>query len=289
MASTLHGDLGGGVQRLGKVAGDPRARRGSVGVETGNLGWRQVEAATTGGRGDYDWSIAGPAPRDRQRAAERRVHADRGAGTVGLARENLSLDFTFRGETAAAGRPGPTSLVRADMDASEERTRLMSGVTLGLRRGNSLHEGRLVVSRTERRSLNPLDSQAVSLFPVDPRRAAARPAGLHARGRVPGRPAGGRAHLRVDVPGRRVPYADLRGAGAEVRAGRFGDPLAAPDDPLGDPRGRRGRGRRAGPRGVRPAAAQPRGVRRGPHAGVRQPDGHRGGAVRALRALPLSR
>ena len=234
MASTLHGDLGGGVQRLGKVAGDPRARRGSVGVETGDLGWRQVEAATTGGRGDYDWSIAGQRLETANEQPNGGFTRTGVAGTVGLARENLSLDFTFRGETAAAGRPGPTSLVRADMDASEERTRLMSGVTLGLRRGNSLHEGRLVVSRTERRSLNPLDSQAVSLFPVD------------------------RVGLRLDLPdftladgfrddqqAAELTYewtfrADefhtlIFGGGAEVRAGRFGDPLAAPDDPLGDP------------------------------------------------------
>ena len=235
VTSALHGDLGGGVQRLGKVAGDPRARRVSVGVETGDLGWRQVEAATTGSRGDYDWSIAGQhldAANEQPNGAFTRTGV---AGTVGLARESLSVDFTFRGETAAVGRPGPTSLVRADMDASEERTRLMSGVTLGLRRGNSLHEGRLVLSRTERQTLNPLDSRPVGLLPVD--RVGMRldlPDFVLADG------------LRDDLQTAELAYewtfrADefhtlVFGGGAEAQAGRFGDPLAAPvEDPLADP------------------------------------------------------
>ncbi|MCY4507703.1 MAG: TonB-dependent receptor [Acidobacteria bacterium] len=232
--STLHGGLGGGVQRRTKIAGDPRARGVSVGVETGDLGWRQYEAATTGSRGDYDWSIAG----QRLETANEQPNSDfmrtGVAGTLGLARESLSVDFTFRGEMAAVGRSGPTSLLRADMDASEERTRLMSGVTLGLRRGNSLHEGRLVVSRTERRTLNPLDSLAVSLFPVD--RVGLQlelPDFVLADG------------LRDDLQTAQLTYewsfrADefhtmVFGGGAEVQAGRFGDPLAAPvADPVAD-------------------------------------------------------
>ena len=166
MTSTLHGELTGGVQRLTKMAGDPRARRVSVGVETGDFGWRQYEAATTGGRGDYDWSIAGQhveTDNEQPNSAFMRTGV---AGTVGLVREDLSVDFTFRGEMGTVGRPGPSSLVRADLDASEERTRLMAGVTMGLRRGRSLHEGRLVVSRTERRALNPEDSGTLGLLPV---------------------------------------------------------------------------------------------------------------------------
>ncbi len=229
--STLHGDLGGGVQRLGKVAGDPRARRVSVGIETGDLGWRQYEAATTGSRGDYDWSIAGQHLETANEQPNSEFVRTGVAGTVGLARENLSMDFTFRGEVAAVGRPGPTSLVRADLDASEERTRLMSGVTLGLRRGRSLHEGRLLVSRTERETLNPLDSRAISMFPVD------------------------RAGMRLDLPdftladgfrddhqAARLAYewsfrADefhtlVFGGWADVQAGRFGAPLVV--DSTGD-------------------------------------------------------
>ena len=225
--STLHGGLGGGVQRRTKIAGDPRARGVSVGVETGDLGWRQYEAATTGSRGDYDWSIAGQRLETANEQPNSEFMRTGVAGTLGLARESLSVDFTFRGEMAAVGRSGPTSLLRADMDASEERTRLMSGVTLGLRRGNSLHEGRLVVSRTERRTLNPLDSLAVSLFPVD--RVGLQlelPDFVLADG------------LRDDLQTAQLTYewsfrADefhtmVFGGGAEVQAGRFGDPLAAP-------------------------------------------------------------
>ncbi len=234
MTSSLHGELGGGVQRLGKVAGDPRARRVSVGVETGDLGWRQIEGATTGSRGDYDWSIAGQHLETANEQPNSEFTRTGVAGTVGLSRENLSVDFTFRGETAAVGRPGPTSLVRADLDASEERTRLMSGVTLGLRRGRSLHEGRLVVSRTERRSLNPLDSRAVSLFPVD--RVGMQlelPDFALADG------------LRDDLQTAQLTYewsfrADefhtlVFGGGAEVQAGRFGDLTGGGlGDPMGD-------------------------------------------------------
>ena len=232
--STLHGGLGGGVQRRTKIAGDPRARGVSVGVETGDLGWRQYEAATTGSRGDYDWSIAGQRLETANEQPNSEFMRTGVAGTLGLARESLSVDFTFRGEMAAVGRSGPTSLLRADMDASEERTRLMSGVTLGLRRGNSLHEGRLVVSRTERRTLNPLDSLAVSLFPVD--RVGLQlelPDFVLADG------------LRDDLQTAQLTYewsfrADefhtmVFGGGAEVQAGRFGDPLAAPvADPVAD-------------------------------------------------------
>ena len=234
-ASTLHGGLGGGVQRRTKIAGDPRARGVSLGVETGDLGWRQYEAATTGSRGDYDWSIAGQHLETANEEPNSQFMRTGVAGTVGLARENLSVDFTFRGESAAVGRPGPTSLVRADMDALEERTRLMSGVTLGLRRGSSLHEGRLVVSRSERHTLNPLDSRAVSLLPVD--RVGMQldlPDFVHADG------------LRDDLQTAELTYewtfrADefhtlVFGGGAEVQAGRFGDPLAARvEDPLVDP------------------------------------------------------
>ncbi len=233
--STLQGGLGGGVQRRTKIAGDPRARTVSVGVETGDLGWRQVEAATTGSRGDYDWSIAGQRLETANEQPNSEFMRTGVAGTLGLARESLSVDFTFRGEMAAVGRSGPTSLLRADMDASEERTRLMSGVTLGLRRGNSLHEGRLVVSRTERHTLNPLDSRAVSLFPVD--RVGMQlelPDFVLADG------------LRDDLQTAELAYewsfrADefhtlVIGGGAEVQAGRFGDPLAAPmEDPPVDP------------------------------------------------------
>ena len=235
MTSTLQGGLGGGVQRRTKIAGDPRARGVSVGVETGDLGWRQYEASTTGSRGDYDWSIAGQHLETANEQPNSEFTRTGVAGTVGLARENLSVDFTFRGETAAIGRSGPTSLVRADLDASEERTRLMSGVSLGLRRGNSLHEGRLVLSRTERHALNPLDSRAVSLFPVD--RVGMQlelPDFVQADG------------LRDDLQTAQLAYewsfrADefhtlVFGGGAEVQAGRFGDPLAAPtEDPLVDP------------------------------------------------------
>ena len=225
--STLNGGLGGGVQRRTKIAGDPRARGVSVGVETGDLGWRQFEAATTGSRGDYDWSIAGQRLETANEQPNSEFMRTGVAGTLGLARESLSVDFTFRGEMAAVGRSGPTSLLRADMDASEERTRLMSGVTLGLRRGNSVHEGRLVVSRTERHSLNPLDSRAVSLFPVD--RVGLQlelPDFVLADG------------LRDDLQTAQLTYewsfrADefhtlVFGGGAEVQAGRFGDPLADP-------------------------------------------------------------
>ena len=232
--STLHGDLGGGVQRLGKVAGDPRARRVSVGVETGDYGWRQVEAATTGSRGDYDWSIAGQhvaTDNEQPNSAFTRTGV---AGTVGLARESLSVDFTFRGEMAAVGRPGPTSLVRADMDASEERTRLMSGVTLGLRQGRALHEGRLVVSRTESETLNPSDSLAVGLFPVD--RVGMRldlPDFTLADGFRDDRQA---AQLAYEWSFRADEFHTLVfGGWAEVEAGRFGDPLAQPEDVLVDP------------------------------------------------------
>ena len=241
MTSTLHGELTGGVQRLTKMAGDPRSRRMSVGVETGDFGWRQYEAATTGGRGDYDWSIAGQhveTDNEQPNSAFMRTGV---AGTVGLVREDLSVDFTFRGETGTVGRPGPSSLVRADLDASEERTRLMAGVTMGLRRGRSLHEGRLVVSRTERRTLNPLDSRAVSLLPVD--RAGLQldlPDFALADG------------LRDDLQSAQLVYEySLRadefhfltfGGWAEVQAGRFGDPMGgamddAMDDALSGPAG----------------------------------------------------
>ena len=166
MTSTRHGELAGGVQRLTKLPGDARSRRVSVGVETGDLGWRQLEAATTGRRGAYDWSIAGQrieTDNEQPNSAFARTGV---GGTLGVTREDLSVDFTFRGEMGTVGRPGPAALVRADRDASEERTRLMSGVTLGLRRGQSLHEGRLVVSRTARRALNPEDSGTLGLLPV---------------------------------------------------------------------------------------------------------------------------
>ena len=234
MTSTLHGDLAGGVQRRTKMAGDPRARRGSVGVETGDLGWRQYEGATTGSRGDYDWSIAGQHLETANEQPNSEFLRTGVAGTLGLAREALSVDFTFRGETAAVGRPGPTSLVRADQDASEERTRLVAGATMGLRRGRSLHEGRLVVSRTERSTLNPLDSRGVSLFPVD--RVGMQlelPDFSHADA------------LRDDLQTAQLVYewsfnpdefhAMVFGGWAEVQAGRFGDqtPAAMPD-PIDD-------------------------------------------------------
>ncbi len=233
MTSTLHGALAGGVQRRTKIAGDPRARRVAVGVETGDLGWRQYEAATTGSRGDYDWSIAGQHVETENEQPNSAFTRTGVAGTVGLAREDLSVDFTFRGEVGAVGRPGPTSLVRADLDASEERTRLMAGVTMGLRRGRSLHEGRLVVSQTERRTLNPLDSPAVGLRPVD--RVGMRldlPDFVRADG------------LRDDLRSAQLVYewslrADefhslIFGGWAEVQAGRFGDPLGDAGDPLDD-------------------------------------------------------
>ena len=234
MTSTLHGGLAGGVQRRTKMAGDPRARRASVGVETGGLGWRQYEAATTGSRGDYDWSIAGQRLETANEQPNSEFMRTGVAGTLGLAREDLSVDFTFRGETAAVGRPGPTSLVRADQDASEERTRLVAGATMGLRRGNSLHEGRLVVSRTERSTLNPLDSGGVSLLPVDR-------VGLQLE-----LPDFSQADAyRDDLQTAQLVYewsfnpdefhAMVFGGWAEVQAGRFGDqtPAAMPD-PIDD-------------------------------------------------------
>ena len=234
MTSTLHGDLAGGVQRRTKMAGDPRARRASVGVETGDLGWRQYEAATTGSRGDYDWSIAGQRLETANEQPNSEFMRTGVAGTLGLAREDLSVDFTFRGETAAVGRPGPTSLLRADLDASEERTRLVAGATMGLRRGRSQHEGRLVVSRTERSALNPLDSRGVSLFPVDR-------VGLQLE--LPDFPLSN--EQRDDLQSAQLVYewsfspdefhAMVFGGWAEVQAGRFGDQTrTALDDPVVD-------------------------------------------------------
>ena len=249
MTSTRHGELSGGVQRLTKMAGDPRARRVSVGVETGDLGWRQVEAATTGSRGDYDWSIAGQHVETENEQPNSAFTRTGVAGTVGRVRENLSVDFTFRGEMGTVGRPGPTSLVRPDLDASvrpdldasEERTRFMSGVTVGLRRGQSLHEGRLVVSRTQGRSLNPEDSGTLSLLPVT--RAGLR-LDLPDFARADG--------LRDDEQSAQLVYEYTRradefhtlnfGGWAEVQAGRFGgattgdpmDALDAMDDAMDD-------------------------------------------------------
>ena len=221
MTSTRHGELAGGAQRLTRLPGDPRARRVSVGVETGDLGWQQVEGATTGRSGDYDWSIAGQHIEiDNEQPNSAFMRSGVG-GTVGVTRDDVTVDVMFRGEIGTLGRPGPTSLVRADQDASEERTRLMSGVTVGLRRGRSLHEGRLVVSRTERRTLNPEDSGTVSLLPVD--RTGLRldlPDFALADG------------LRDDEQSAQLMYEYTRradefhsltfGGWAEVRAGRFG-------------------------------------------------------------------
>lgn len=234
MTSTLHGELSGGVQRLTKTVDDPRARRAAVGVETGDLGWRQYEAASAGRRGNVDWSFAGQHVETANEQPNSAFTRTAAGGTVGLVRGGLSLDFAFRGEKGVVGRPGPTSLVRADMDASEERTRLMAAVTMGLQRGRSLHEGRLVVSRTDRRTLNPSDSRAVGLRPVD--RVGLRfdvPDFTSADG------------LRDDLQSARLVYEySLRadefhdmtfGGWAEVQAGRFGDPTRSPvDDAMDD-------------------------------------------------------
>ena len=169
LPSSRHGsELAGSAQRLTRLAGDQRAARVAGGIELGDYGWQQIEANATGRSGIFDWSFGAEdlqTDNDQPNSAFSRTGA---SGVFGMTRETVSVDLEFRGETATIGSPGPSLFLPVDLDAGEERTQWMSGVTLGWQQSRrTKHEMRLVASQTERLDLNPTDSGLASLFPVN--------------------------------------------------------------------------------------------------------------------------
>ena len=167
-SSSQGGELSGGGQRLTRPAGDAGASALTVGVETGDQGWQHFEATATGQQGAYDWSVGAQHLETDNQQPNSAFSQSGVAGIFGVTRDAASLDLMFRGEMSTLGLPGPTLLVPADLDASEERTQWMSGATFRLRRGSTTtHEARVVVSQTNRLSLNPGDSGTAVLLPAD--------------------------------------------------------------------------------------------------------------------------
>jgi outer membrane cobalamin receptor len=140
----------------------------AVDAEGGDLGWRQLGVSTAGRRGAYDWSLGVRNLEADNEVPNSQYSQTAVAGTVGMRKGDISAQFTFRGETSEVGLPGQTVFVPADLDAREDRTQWLTGAVLRLHRGpTNKQELRLVVSQTNSRSLNPLDSGAFGLQSAD--------------------------------------------------------------------------------------------------------------------------
>jgi len=159
------GTLTGAVQQLtgfGATADTPRL---TVDAEGGSLGWGHIAATTAGRQGRYNWRVGAQrfkADNEQPNSAFSRNVVE---GAFGAIADTASARLFFRGATSTVGLPGQTLLIAADRDAHEERTDFLLGATLRLRRGRRTeHELRILASRGERRSLNPLDSESSNLL-----------------------------------------------------------------------------------------------------------------------------
>ncbi len=163
-SSRRDGELTGVAHRLIRPTGDPASPLFSGSVEAGDYGWRQFGAATSGSSRIYDWHLSAQhaeADNEQPNTDYRRTAV---AGSFDFTGSAITAHLNFQGETSEVGRSGPTLLVRPDLDARQERTRLSGAGTFRLRRGQrSLHELRLVGTQSDIRSLNPLDSGTLLL------------------------------------------------------------------------------------------------------------------------------
>lgn len=163
-SSRRDGELTGVVHRLIRPTGDPASPLFSASVEGGDYGWRQYGAGTSGSSRVYDWHLSAQhaeADNEQPNTDYRRTAM---AGSLDFIRSAITGHLMFQGETSEVGRSGPTSLVRPDLDARQERTRFSGAGTFRLGRGQrSLHELRLVGTQSDIRSLNPLDSGTMLL------------------------------------------------------------------------------------------------------------------------------
>lgn len=127
--------------------------------EGGSFSWRRFQGGASGRAGAFDWN-AGLLRLDTDNQ-EPNSAFDETAGALSVGARlggRSTLRVVARGETSTVGTPGPTAYVRPDLDASYEWKSLVVGGSWRFTGEGATHEVRAGLARTDRLSLDPLDS-----------------------------------------------------------------------------------------------------------------------------------
>jgi len=168
-ASSIYGGALSGILQLSTRQADANERRMFVSGEGGSFSWNRMQLGTSGRSKDFDWNV-GALYLQTDNEVPNSAFSQLGAAASLGARlgDDTSLRFIFRGESSDVGTPGPTSLIRPDLDASDEVGRVVLGATLRhVDASSTVHTLRGGLSRTDKLSLNPEDSGPIDIDPPE--------------------------------------------------------------------------------------------------------------------------
>ena len=167
-ASSIYGGALSGVVQLSTQRAGADETRLLVSGEGGSFSWDRIQGGTSGRTDNFDWNV-GVIRLQTDNEVPNNAFSQLGAAASLGARlgERTSVRVIFRGETGSVGTPGPTSLIRPDLDASDEQDRLVLGATIRHTAGATEHILRGGLSRTNKLSLNPEDSGPIDIEPPE--------------------------------------------------------------------------------------------------------------------------
>ncbi len=167
-ASSIYGGALSGVVQLSTRQAGPDERKFFVSGEGGGFSWNRIQGGTSGRTDTLDWNLGLIQLQTDNQVPNNAFSQIGAAGSLGAQLSDAtSLRFIFRGESSEVGTPGPSSLIRPDLDASDEEDRVVVGATLRHQQGTTEHILRGGFSRTNKLALNPEDSGPIDIEPPE--------------------------------------------------------------------------------------------------------------------------
>ena len=167
-ASSIYGGALSGVVQLSTRQAGPDEKKLFVNGEGGGFSWNRVQGGTSGRTDKFDWNMGFIHLQTDNQVPNNAFSQFGAAGSLGAQlSDDTALRFIFRGESSEVGTPGPTALIRSDLDASDEEGRVVVGATLRHQQGATEHIVRGGFSRTNKLSLNPEDSGPIDIEPPE--------------------------------------------------------------------------------------------------------------------------
>ncbi len=167
-ASSIYGGALSGVVQLSTRQAGPDERKLFVTGEGGGFSWNRVQGGTSGRTDRLDWNLGFLHLQTDNQVPNNAFSQIGAAGSLGAQlSDDTSLRFIFRGESSEVGTPGPSSLIRPDLDASDKEGRVVMGATLRHQQGATEHILRGGFSRTNKLALNPEDSGPIDIEPPE--------------------------------------------------------------------------------------------------------------------------
>ena len=167
-ASSIYGGALSGILQLTTRQADANERRLLLNAEGGSFSWNRIQLGTSGRSEVFDWNV-GAIYLQTDNEVPNNAFSQLGAAASFGAKlaDDTSLRVVFRGESSEVGTPGPTSLIRPDLDASDQVDRLVLGATFRHRQASTEHILRGGISRAQRLALNPEDSGPIDIEPPE--------------------------------------------------------------------------------------------------------------------------